>query len=87
MKNNGNPIHPAQHLQDAPRCKAKAKTTGGRCKAPAVTGWAVCRMHGAKGGAPCGKGNGMWRHGGRSGDVREMRELSASLTRWARGVG
>ena len=79
-----NPMHPAQRLQDAPRCTANAKTTGTRCKAPAVNGWAVCRMHGAGGGGPVGKANGMWRHGGRSQELAETRRLIAELTRQAK---
>ena len=35
-----------------------------RCKSSAVTGFRVCRMHGARGGAPEGKRNGNYRHGG-----------------------
>lgn len=50
MKPPDNPMHPAQRLSDAPRCKVMAKTTRCRCKGPAVKGWSVCRMHGAKGG-------------------------------------
>src|SRR3990167_5815705 len=45
----GNPMH---SVRKAPRCHAKAKSTGMPCNAPAVRGWSVCRMHGAKGGAP-----------------------------------
>ena len=58
MKQDGNPMHPAQRLLLAPRCTARAKRTGSTCKAPAVRGWSVCRMHGAHGGAPSGPGNG-----------------------------
>tara|TARA_R100000935_G_scaffold58751_1_gene97525 strand:+ start:1232 stop:1480 length:249 start_codon:yes stop_codon:yes gene_type:complete len=58
---------------DAPRCHAKAKTTGNRCKAPACRGWTVCRMHGARGGAPTGPANGAWRHGARAGDAVQIR--------------
>ena len=79
-----NPMHPVQRLNDAPRCRAIAKTTRQRCKAPAVNGWAVCRMHGAGGGAPKGKGNGMWQHGNRSLASTETRHLIAELTRLAR---
>ena len=79
-----NPMHPAQRLNDAPRCAAKAKATGTRCKAPAVKGWAVCRMHGARGGAPKGKANGMWKHGGRSLELTETRRLITDLTRLSR---
>src|SRR5260370_4422213 len=53
----------------APRCKAKSKRTGLRCRSPAVNGYPVCRMHGAGGGAPVGKRNGNFRHGGRRGEV------------------
>lgn len=84
MESNGNPMHPAQRLQDAPRCHAKAKATGTRCKAPAVRGWAVCRMHGAGGGAPKGRQNGMWMHGGRSVEATETRRLISELIRRAR---
>ena len=87
MESDGNPLHPAQRLQNAPRCSAMSKRTGVRCMAPAVSGWTVCRMHGARGGAPCGPGNGMWRHGGRSRDVAEMRSMANELARWARLTG
>jgi hypothetical protein len=83
MKSNDNPMNPAQRLQDAPRCHARAKSTGQPCKAPAVNGWAVCRVHGASGGAPKGKGNGMWRNGGRSLEATHTRRLIAELTRMA----
>ena len=86
METGGNPMRPAQRLQDAPRCSARAKRTGSACLAPAVRGWAVCRMHGARGGAPCGHANGMWRHGGRSQDVAALRGMASELTRWARMV-
>lgn len=79
-----NPMHPAQRLQAAPRCRALAKTTGQRCKAPAVHGWAVCRVHGARGGAPMGKANGAWRHGGRTLEAIETRRLIGELDRLAR---
>ena len=78
-----NPLHPVKRLNDAPRCSAKAKTTGRRCKAPAVTGRLVCRMHGARGGAPCGKNNGMWRHGGRSAEQAASRREISDLIRLA----
>lgn len=79
MKQDGNPTSPAKRLQDAPRCKAKAKRTGERCRCPAVTGWTVCRVHGARGGAPQGPANGNWKHGGRSKDVADIRRLSVQL--------
>jgi hypothetical protein len=86
MKTDDNPMHPAQRLQDAPRCTTKAKRTGCPCNAPAVKGWAVCRMHGARSGAPSGRANGMWRHGGRGQDVAEIRRLGIELSKVARGT-
>ena len=82
METDDNPMHPAQRLQKAPRCSAKAKRTGISCKAPAVRGWSVCRMHGARGGAPCGTENCMWRHGGRGQELAELRRMTRELTRW-----
>jgi hypothetical protein len=58
--------NPMQSAHDAPRCGAKSKRTGQPCRSPAVTGHRVCRMHGAGGGAPEGKVNGKFRHGGRT---------------------
>lgn len=80
MESDANPTRPAKRLADAPRCTAKAKTTGCRCKGPAVNGWKVCRMHGARGGAPTGKANGMWRHGDRTGEaIRTRKEIMALI--------
>lgn len=84
MKDDDNPINPVDRLRDAPRCSAKAKRTGEPCRCPAVKGWIVCRVHGARGGAPRGPANGMWRHGGRSLEVIELRRLSNELARFAR---
>ena len=86
MESDGNPMHPTFRLNSTPRCTAKAKRTGTRCNAPAVKGCAVCRMHGASGGAPQGPRNGMWRHGGRSNEVADMRRMGAELAREAREV-
>lgn len=85
METIDNPIRPAQRLAYAPRCTAKAKTTGCRCKGPAVNGWNVCRMHGARGGAPSGPSNGMWRHGERSGDAQRARQEIRALVKIAQG--
>ncbi len=91
MKSTDNPKRPAQRLNDAPRCKATAKTTGCRCKAPAVKGWSVCRMHGARGGAPSGQANGRWRHGNRTREAeaicRELSELMADARLTAKALG
>jgi glucans biosynthesis protein len=81
-------MHPTKFLQfdterlnAAPRCRARSKRTGNRCKAPAVYGYRVCRMHGAKGGAPAGKRNGAYKHGGRS---AEAIELMLRARHWAK---
>jgi len=59
---NGNP---QGDLDRVPRCHAHRRD-GGPCRQPAMRGRAVCRLHGGKGGAPRGRRNGAWRHGGRS---------------------
>ena len=65
------------------RCRAKSKRTGLPCRSPAVKGYSVCRMHGARGGAPAGKRNGNFRHGGctkeASAASRYIRELARLL--------
>jgi hypothetical protein len=81
MESNANPMHKAQN---APRCRANAKTTGNRCKSPAKRGWHVCRMHGAGGGAPTGPGNGAWLHGDRSRAVEQNRRTLMALVKLAR---
>lgn len=83
MKSDANPM---QRAHAALRCNAKAKRTGQQCKAPAVAGWAVCRMHGARGGAPEGKNNGSWRHGGRTREMEAFRHMVAEVTRLNRAV-
>jgi hypothetical protein len=78
-------INPMQSAHDAPRCKAKSKRTGLPCRAPAVQGNRVCRMHGARGGAPEGKGNGNFRHGGRTKEAISASRYVNALARLARG--
>lgn len=41
-------------------------------------------MHGARGGGPEGRGNGAWRHGGRSREVTRTRAFVALLLRQAK---
>jgi len=48
-------------LNDAPRCTARAKTTGEQCKNPAVAGSDKCRMHGGK--TPRGVESASYKHG------------------------
>jgi len=77
-------INPMQSAHDAPRCKAKSKRTGERCRAPAVRGCRVCRMHGARGGAPKGKKNGNFRHGGRTKEATSASRYINELARLLR---
>jgi hypothetical protein len=77
-------INPLQSAHDAPRCKAKSKRTGKRCRAPAVRGYRVCRMHGARGGAPKGKKNGKFRHGGRTKEATSASRYINELARLLR---
>ena len=61
-----------------------SKRTGQPCNSPAVMGWSVCRMHGAGGGAPSGKRNGNYRHGGRTREIMALREEMRELLRKSR---
>lgn len=78
-------INPLQSAHAAPRCKAKSKRTGKPCRAPAVRGFRVCRMHGAGGGAPEGKRNGNFRHGGRTKEATDASRYINELARLMRG--
>ena len=71
---------------EAPRCRAKSKRTGLPCRSPAVTGHRVCRMHGAGGGAPEGKRNGNFRHGGRTKEATDASRYINELARLVRGL-
>lgn len=79
-KSDGNPIDPAERLREAPRCRARAKSTGRRCQCPAVRGWAVCRLHGAGGGAPSGQSHPNYKHGLRTEEMMAVRRLVSVLT-------
>ena len=83
-KRDDNPIDPVQRLRDAPRCHARAKSTGERCEAPAVRGWRVCRVHGARGGHPAGKAHPSWKHGMRARGWTEERKWLNDLMREVR---
>jgi hypothetical protein len=66
-----------KRLHAARRCSARSKRSGQQCRGPAVRGKRVCRMHGARGGAPSGKGNGNYRHGGSTKEaIALMRDLN-----------
>ena len=72
--------NPLQGLLDHPRCGAHSRRTGQPCRNPAMAN-GRCRMHGGKSpGAPKGKGNGNYRHGGRSKEAQsKVREWRAVL--------
>jgi len=78
---SGNPMH---RCNAASRCRAKSKRTGLPCRSPAVNGYRVCRMHGARGGAPEGKRNGNFRHGGRTKEAISASRYVAALARLIR---
>ena len=78
--------NPMQSAHGAPRCRAKSKRTGLPCQAPAVGGYRVCRMHGAGGGAPEGKQNGNFRHGGRTNEAVAVSRYMRELLRLVRGL-
>ena len=78
-----NPMH---RCNAAPRCGAKSKRSGQSCRSPAVKGSRVCRMHGARGGAPEGKRNGNFRHGGRTKEATAASRYMRELIRLVRGL-
>jgi hypothetical protein len=80
-KGDANPNDPVHRLRSAPRCRAKAKSTGERCKCPAVRGWRVCRVHGARGGHAAGPRHPQWKHGGRSQEVVQAKALNRLVAR------
>src|SRR4051794_15815342 len=75
---NGNP---AADPNSAPRCTAKAKTTGQRCRGPAVRGRNTCRMHGGTSRGPktaaglARSRKARWLHGMYSREMRELRRI------------
>lgn len=71
-------------MDRAPRCRAHSKRTNQPCKAPAVKGWRVCYLHGAGGGAPEGKRNGNYRHGGYSKQTKAALASVRGLARMCR---
>jgi hypothetical protein len=87
-KTEDNPPHlktgDPSRLRQAPRCLAQ--TRRGTCQSPAVAGKTRCRMHGgaAGSGAPKGKRNGKYRHGGFTTEAIDERRRLASLLRGSR---
>lgn len=84
VETGDNPIDRLAAARIAPRCTARAKSTGMRCAAPAVRGRNVCRCHGARGGAPKGPRHGLYRHGLYTGEALEARRELRALFRAAR---
>jgi hypothetical protein len=73
-------------LKAAPLCQAKRKHGRGPCGAKAVRGKRVCFMHGgASAGAPRGKRNGRFRHGGDTKEAVALRSQVAKLLRTLAG--
>ena len=70
-------------LRNAPRCHARTHS-GRSCRSPAVKGKRVCRMHGARAGAPKGKANGSYRHGGFTVEAIDLRREVSALLRAVR---
>jgi hypothetical protein len=64
----------------SPRCGARTRR-GTLCQSPAVAGKTRCRMHGgaAGSGAPKGRRNGKYRHGGFTIEAIDERRRLASL--------
>ncbi len=86
MKSDKNPINPVQRLRNAPRCRAKAKSTGQRCQCPSKHGWNVCRLHGAGGGHKAGPTHPAYQHGLRAREWTEMRKEINDFARFARSL-
>src|ERR1700704_4215858 len=89
-KTEDNPMHlkrEPSRLRQAPRCLARTRR-GTPCQLPAVAGKTRCRMHGgaAGSGAPKGKRNGKYRHGGFTTEAIDERRRLASLIRDCRDL-
>ena len=86
-KTEDNPMKTREpsRLRRAPRCLARTRR-GTPCQSPAVAGKTRCRMHGgaAGSGAPKGKRNGKYRHGGFTTEAIDERRRLASLIRDSR---
>lgn len=65
-----------------PRCGARTRS-GVPCKRIGNSRNGRCKLHGGRAGAPLGKRNGNWRHGGESKEARANRRLIRALLRQA----
>lgn len=71
-----------EQLRNAPRCQARAKATGKSCRCAAMRGKRVCHKHGGRSpGAPKGKANGNYRHGGETREAVALRREARHLLR------
>src|SRR4030088_3335477 len=90
-KTEDNPMHlktrEPSRLRQAPRCGARTRR-GTPCQSPAVAGKTRCRMHGgaAGGGAPEGRRNGKYRHGGFTTEAIDERRRLEALIRDSRDL-
>ncbi len=83
MKSEDNPMHRVYPMQVSPRCGAKTRS-GRPCEGPAMPN-GRCRMHGGSSpGAPKGKANGNYRHGGFTCEAIAERRFLADLLREVR---
>lgn len=65
-----------------PRCGARTRS-GAPCKRIGSSRNGRCKLHGGRAGAPLGKRNGNWRHGGESQKAIANRRLMRALLRQA----
>ena len=81
QKVNGNPMEGEalpKLLTTAPLCGATNRR-GLSCRSPAEKGKTRCRFHGARAGAPKGKANGSYKHGGRTIEATALRAEARRL--------
>ncbi|MDD2723436.1 MAG: HGGxSTG domain-containing protein [Methylovulum sp.] len=68
-----------EKARNAPRCGAKARTTGKPCQCPAMPN-GRCRIHGGKStGAPSGKGNGNYKNGKYTKRHKELKKATQAI--------
>jgi hypothetical protein len=65
-----------------PRCGARTRS-GTPCRRIGNSSNGRCKLHGGRAGAPAGKRNGNWRHGGESKDAIAKRRLMRAVLRQA----
>ena len=74
-----NPMNGPKLLTNAPLCQARTRA-GTSCRCPAIRGRKRCRLHGGRStGAPKGKANGNWKHGGETNEAVALRKQARKL--------